>query len=251
MRVDKTFTFGRSEAAAKEFRDALAHLPAIANEAPQIAQLAIRHADRLEQAKLRSLERDRAAFAAKLGEDDARVAALDMRIARHREFRIALESLDARAATEPPATPENTAAIYGRVVTSKGAPLKGVRVVALSAAGKKLGADATDSDGAYNIRLATRSAAAGKAAREAKAAKAKLTVEAYLEVLDAAGVVLHREADPIKVEPEGSAYQEIVLKSAPEEQPDEKPSPARGPAKPPRGPRKKPKKPGPKPRGPR
>ena len=239
MRDEKAFRFKRNDAAARSLSDAFTQLPALAQEGPQFAQLAIRHAGRLEQAKLRSLERDRVALAAKHGNQDARVAALDMRIERHHDFRVALEALDARAAAEPPSTPKNAATIYGRVVRSKGAPLQGVRVVALSAVGKRLGADATDKEGAYTIRLAAKSPAAAKAAG---AARKKATV-AYLEVQGADGIVLHRAADPITVEPSASLYQEIVADDPRDDQPGERPRAARSVAKHSRGPRKKPAKP--------
>ena len=195
-----------------QLKGVVEQIKALVGDSRQIAGLAMVHASRMESAKLRSLDRDHAVLALKLGDKHPRVVALADRIEQHRALDVNLQSLDARVASRPPAVAEESSIIYGRVVSNDGQPVSGVTVAAHGEAARAMATDVTDSKGRYELRVKVPKSTISKSKSEkAEQAAEKSSSELRLEVTGVGERRLHRGPMSIPLDAGGATYREIVL----------------------------------------
>ena len=159
------FTFDNTDEIRKQLAELLGQFERLTSEPATLVQIGLAHTARIENAKLNSLVRDRAALVAKVGEGDERLAQLDERIAAQRQVGATIESLNARAAAGAP-TIQRGGIVHGRVISPAGEAVPKIRVVAVDAKGQKQAEDVTDAAGRYELRIAI--AATSRAAEESE-----------------------------------------------------------------------------------
>jgi hypothetical protein len=193
---------------AAQLKGVVGQIKMMVGDARQVAGLAMVHATRMEQAKLRSLGRDHALLKLKLGDSHPRVEQLAKRLEFNRGLDLKLQSLGARVASAPPTPPNDASIVYGRVVSKDGQPVSGVKVTALGPSDRALGADVTDSRGRYELRVkAAKTALTTSKAKKKPAAAAELR----LEVTGAGDARLHRGSESMAIDAGSASYREIVL----------------------------------------
>jgi hypothetical protein len=111
--------------------------------------------ERLGQAKVGSLKRERKRVAALRGEQSDVVAALDARIAAHADS-LALTRADgqrARATSAAPLVSTDAGTVHGRVIGADLAGIVGIAVTAVDTAGKSYGRATTDAKGYFRLAI--------------------------------------------------------------------------------------------------
>ncbi len=120
-------------------------------DATRLASL--QRARRLQEARIASLEAERARLATRYGGEDPRVAAVEERLSTLAVFTAELTAEGQRAATPPPLIEEGQALIHGRVVNDLRQGLSGLHVTASVDGGSTVARDCTDANGYFRLLL--------------------------------------------------------------------------------------------------
>jgi len=150
-------------------------------------------------AKFTGLARDRARLAAKLGETDPRVVALDRSIALHGETTAGFRSESAAASVTPPHVTAQSWALHGNVLDASRKPIQGVTVALYEKNSwvQRLGFACTDANG-YFVLLVEDAAKAD--------AKDPLSINVLMK-----GKVIYIDPIPLTIQAGHAEYREIVI----------------------------------------